>query len=83
MPRREFLPKSSSSPSRLAGTFVNSQLLSNHLSVIKSELAASNWLLSWTKRTWRGHWNLHKIDFPPFIVIDDKGNDFLKSLNLG
>src|SRR5262245_30786787 len=76
------------------------------------------------KRTWRGHWNLRKIehrreppegdmrrrggsgqsvkekddrqkahkaptthvsgaDFPTFIVIDDKGNDFFKDLNLG
>ena len=77
------------------------------------------------KRTWRGHWNLRKIehrreppegdmqrrggsgqsvkeqrttrekarkaptthvsgaDFLAFIVIDDKGNDFFKDLNLG
>jgi len=76
------------------------------------------------KRTWRGHWNLRKIehrreppegdmqrrwkrtigqraahdqakgsqsadqilssaDFPVFIVIDDKGNDFFKDLNRG
>jgi len=46
------------------------------------------------KRTWRGHWNLRKIehraehilsgaDFPVFIVIDDKGNDVFKDLNLG
>jgi hypothetical protein len=77
------------------------------------------------KRTWRGHWNLRKIehqreppggdmqrrggsgqsvkeqrttgpktrkaptthrssaDIPAFIVIDDKGNDLFKDLNLG
>jgi len=46
------------------------------------------------KRTWRGHWNLRKIehradhilsgaDFAVFIVIDDKGNDVFKDLNLG
>jgi fumarate hydratase class I len=23
------------------------------------------------------------VDFPAFIVIDDKGNDFFKELNLG
>jgi fumarate hydratase, class I len=23
------------------------------------------------------------VDFPAFIVIDDKGNDFFKDLNLG
>ncbi len=23
------------------------------------------------------------VDFPAFIVVDDKGNDFLKELNLG
>jgi fumarate hydratase class I len=23
------------------------------------------------------------VDFPAFIIIDDKGNDFFKELNLG
>jgi fumarate hydratase class I len=23
------------------------------------------------------------VDFPAFIVVDDKGNDFFKALNLG
>ncbi|MFY9694219.1 MAG: fumarate hydratase C-terminal domain-containing protein [Xanthobacteraceae bacterium] len=23
------------------------------------------------------------VDFPAFIVVDDKGNDFFKELNLG
>ncbi|GIL00663.1 MAG: fumarate hydratase class I [Alphaproteobacteria bacterium] len=28
-------------------------------------------------------WKIDVIDFPAFIVIDDKGNDFFKELNLG
>jgi fumarate hydratase, class I len=28
-------------------------------------------------------WRIEVIDFPAFIVIDDKGNDFFKELNLG
>jgi tartrate dehydratase beta subunit/fumarate hydratase class I family protein len=28
-------------------------------------------------------WNIEVEDFPAFIVIDDKGNDFFKELNLG
>jgi fumarate hydratase, class I len=26
---------------------------------------------------------IEAVDFPAFIVIDDKGNDFFKELNLG
>ena len=28
-------------------------------------------------------WRIEVVDFPTFIVIDDKGNDFFKDLNLG
>jgi fumarate hydratase class I len=28
-------------------------------------------------------WRVHVVDFPAFIVVDDKGNDFFKELNLG
>jgi fumarate hydratase class I len=28
-------------------------------------------------------WKIEAVDFPAFIVIDDKGNDFFKELNLG
>jgi fumarate hydratase class I len=28
-------------------------------------------------------WSIEVVDFPAFIVIDDKGNDFFKELNLG
>src|SRR6201993_101364 len=28
-------------------------------------------------------WRIKVVDFPAFIVIDDKGNDFFKDLNLG
>ena len=28
-------------------------------------------------------WRIEAVDFPAFIVIDDKGNDFFKDLNLG
>jgi fumarate hydratase class I len=28
-------------------------------------------------------WHIEVVDFPAFIVIDDKGNDFFKDLNLG
>ena len=28
-------------------------------------------------------WRIEVEDFPAFIVIDDKGNDFFKELNLG
>ena len=28
-------------------------------------------------------WRIEVIDFPAFIIIDDKGNDFFKELNLG
>jgi fumarate hydratase, class I len=27
-------------------------------------------------------WRIEVVDFPAFIVIDDKGNDFFKELNL-
>jgi tartrate dehydratase beta subunit/fumarate hydratase class I family protein len=26
---------------------------------------------------------VHVVDFPAIIIIDDKGNDFFKELNLG
>jgi fumarate hydratase class I len=28
-------------------------------------------------------WRIEVVDFPAFIVVDDKGNDFFKDLNLG
>jgi fumarate hydratase class I len=28
-------------------------------------------------------WRIEVVDFPAFIVVDDKGNDFFKALNLG
>jgi fumarate hydratase class I len=28
-------------------------------------------------------WRIEVVDFPAFIVVDDKGNDFFKGLNLG
>ena len=28
-------------------------------------------------------WKIEVVNFPAFIVIDDKGNDFFKELNLG
>jgi fumarate hydratase class I len=28
-------------------------------------------------------WRIDVVDFPAFIVCDDKGNDFFKELNLG
>jgi fumarate hydratase class I len=28
-------------------------------------------------------WKIDVEDFPAFIVIDDKGNDFFQELNLG
>jgi len=28
-------------------------------------------------------WHIEVVDFPAFIAIDDKGNDFFKELNLG
>jgi fumarate hydratase class I len=28
-------------------------------------------------------WKIEVEDFPAFIVIDDKGNDFFQELNLG
>jgi fumarate hydratase, class I len=28
-------------------------------------------------------WRIEVVDFPAFIIIDDKGNDFFKELNLG
>src|SRR5213596_3154000 len=28
-------------------------------------------------------WRIEVVDFPAFIIIDDKGNDFFKDLNLG
>jgi fumarate hydratase class I len=28
-------------------------------------------------------WRIEVVDFPAFVVIDDKGNDFFKALNLG
>ncbi len=27
-------------------------------------------------------WAVQVVDFPDFIVVDDKGNDFFKELNL-
>jgi fumarate hydratase, class I len=28
-------------------------------------------------------WRIEVVDFPAFIIIDHKGNDFFKELNLG
>jgi fumarate hydratase class I len=28
-------------------------------------------------------WRIEVVDFPAFIVVDDKGNDFFQELNLG
>ena len=28
-------------------------------------------------------WKIEVVDFPAFILVDDKGNDFFKELNLG
>jgi fumarate hydratase, class I len=28
-------------------------------------------------------WRIEVVDFAAFIIIDDKGNDFFKELNLG
>jgi len=28
-------------------------------------------------------WRIEVVDFPAFIVIDDKGNDFFRELKLG
>jgi fumarate hydratase class I len=28
-------------------------------------------------------WRIEVVDFPAFIVVDDKGNDFFKELDLG
>ena len=28
-------------------------------------------------------WRIEVVDFPAFVIIDDKGNDFFKELNLG
>jgi fumarate hydratase class I len=28
-------------------------------------------------------WRIEVVDFPAFIIMDDKGNDFFKELNLG
>jgi fumarate hydratase class I len=28
-------------------------------------------------------WRIEVVDFPAFIIVDDKGNDFFKELNLG
>ncbi len=28
-------------------------------------------------------WRIDVVDFPAFVVVDDKGNDFFKELNLG
>jgi len=28
-------------------------------------------------------WRIEVKDFPAFIIIDDKGNDFFQELNLG
>ena len=28
-------------------------------------------------------WRIEEVDFPAFIVVDDRGNDFFKELNLG
>jgi len=28
-------------------------------------------------------WRIEVEDFPAFIIIDDKGNDFFQELNLG
>jgi len=28
-------------------------------------------------------WKIDVVDFPAFIIVDDKGNDFFKELNLG
>jgi fumarate hydratase class I len=28
-------------------------------------------------------WRVEVVDFPAFIVVDDKGNEFFKELNLG
>jgi fumarate hydratase class I len=28
-------------------------------------------------------WRIEVVDFPAFIVVDDKGYDFFKELNLG
>jgi fumarate hydratase class I len=28
-------------------------------------------------------WRIDAEDFPAFIIIDDKGNDFFQELNLG
>ena len=28
-------------------------------------------------------WRIEVVDFPAFIIIDNKGNDFFKELNLG
>src|SRR5258708_19859210 len=28
-------------------------------------------------------WRIEVVDFPPVIIIDDKGNDFFKELDMG
>jgi fumarate hydratase, class I len=28
-------------------------------------------------------WRIEVVNFPAFIVVDDKGNDFFQELNLG
>jgi fumarate hydratase, class I len=34
-------------------------------------------------RTPEAIWRIDVEDFPAFIIIDDRGNDFFKELNLG
>jgi tartrate dehydratase beta subunit/fumarate hydratase class I family protein len=38
---------------------------------------------SFVARHFEAIWRIEVEDFPAFIIIDDKGNDFFKELNLG